>query len=138
MFGHDITPYFIGGGFMEDKIKVIKVENTDDSIRVYVDHIANTLESMQKFLGGYIEEIYFLRRKINENISFIVNEEGRILDLDPSLQIIHDNKLLEVIHGNMIIVGVGTDGEDYISLNEHQIDIISKKLKNTNIPSFVV
>ena len=51
--------------------------------------IENTLEELQKIVGGYIE-FPFLSRVFNENkINIIINEEGKFIDgLKPEIAII--------------------------------------------------
>lgn len=63
--------------------------------------IDNTLETMQKIVGGYIETV-----TLSNGIVLICNEEGRLKGLKPSARI-----LGEVYFGNVILAGYDGDGE---------------------------
>ena len=63
--------------------------------------IDNTLETMQKIVGGYIETV-----TLSNGIVLICNEEGRLKGLKPSARI-----LGEVYFGNVILAGYDEGGE---------------------------
>lgn len=63
--------------------------------------IDNTLETMQKIVGGYIETV-----TLSKDTVLICNEEGRLKGLQPSARI-----LGEVYFGNVILAGYDEDGE---------------------------
>lgn len=60
--------------------------------------IDNTLEALQKAVGGYIETV-----TIAKDACLICNEEGRLLDLKPQ------NVLGMEFYGNVLLVGVKGD-----------------------------
>ncbi|OMI07734.1 hypothetical protein BVL54_20105 [Bacillus paralicheniformis] len=72
--------------------------------------IVNDLKGYQTTVGGYIEVAY-----INEErtIAAIFNEEGKILNLPPNIDIGFDK-----IVGTVVIVGA--DGEEFRSLTEEE------------------
>ena len=55
---------------MEDKISVVIIEPGKDPRH---DHIENTLESLQKTVGGYIETV-----TLASDLVIVCDEEGRI------------------------------------------------------------
>ena len=61
--------------------------------------VANTLESFQSLVGGYIETVY-----LTNHLIMIVNEEGKLLDL-PNNFTWHNDP----IKGNAVFVGVKDD-----------------------------
>lgn len=63
--------------------------------------IDNTLEAMQKIVGGYIETV-----TLDKNIVLICNEEGRLKGLQPSVRV-----LGKIYVGNVIYAGYDEDGE---------------------------
>lgn len=83
---------------MKDKIRAI-VKMPNDKYG-HVVHISNTLEELQKLVGGYIETV-----PIAADV-MIVNEEGKLLGLKPNFQYGPD-----VICGTMVMVG--RDGENF-------------------------
>ena len=94
--------------------------------------IKNTLEDLQKIVGGYIE-IPFLSRDFNENgIDTIINEEGKFIEgLEPEIAIIKDGKILDIVYGNCVFASHDHEGNT-IELNEEQKQIVKKEL-NTDI-----
>lgn len=91
--------------------------------------IKNTLEDLQKIVGGYIE-IPFLSRDFNENkIDTIINEEGKFIDgLEPEIAVIKDGKILDIIYGNCIFASHDHEGNT-IELTEEQKKIVEEELK---------
>lgn len=93
--------------------------------------INNTLEELQKIVGGYIE-FPFLGNKFKDNIiDVIINEEGKFIEgLNPEIAII-DNKtggILDVVYGNCIFASHDEEGNT-IELNEKQICIVAEELE---------
>lgn len=91
--------------------------------------INNTLEELQKIVGGYIE-IPFLSRVFNENkINIIINEEGKFIEgLKPEIAIIKNNQILDIVYGNCIFASHDIEGNT-IALNEEQTKIVKEELK---------
>lgn len=83
--------------------------------------IDGTLESMQELVGGYIE---IVRYETMGSILYVVNEEGKVLDMKPN-KFINDGK--DLICGDFFVAGYGPneDGEmDIIGLNERQEEFV--------------
>ena len=79
------------------KIKAI-IKRPDEEF----GHIANIsciLENLQKTVGGNIETLYLGRGTI-----LIVNEEGKLLGLEPNFRIGH-GAFVDLIVGTAIVVG---------------------------------
>ena len=74
--------------------------------------IPNTLESLQKEVGGYIEAVH-----VGEGIYMICNEEGKFNGSEPNF-----NMGADVIMGDVIFVG--TEGEEFASLSDKQHEAI--------------
>ena len=62
-------------------------------------NIANTLEALQEFVGGYIETV-----TLTSDVVLICNEEGRLLDLPYGGTI-----LRKKFYGPLLLVGVYGD-----------------------------
>lgn len=108
-------------------MKVIVLSNG----KLEAKEIENTLENLQKIVGGYIE-IPFLGGIFNKyKINPIINEEGKFTDgLKPEIALIDSNtkKVLDIIYGNCIFVSHDEVGET-ISLNDEQIKVVMEELK---------
>ena len=93
--------------------------------------IDNTLEELQKIVGGYIE-IPFLSHEFNANeIDIIINEEGKFIDgLEPEIAVIDGTtqRILDVVYGNCIFASHDHEGNT-TGLNEEQKQIVKNKLK---------
>lgn len=92
--------------------------------RAYVKTIVNSLEEMQKLVGGLIEPICF--DPTNKAIAFC-NEEFLINGSEPNRFFSHT-----IIHGTFFIVGNETDenGEQRVcSLTDEQVELFDNFLK---------
>ncbi len=79
--------------------------------------ITNTLEDMQKLVDGYIEVI---PTDIYDKVFMIVNEEGKLYELEPNIHYYRD-----IILGNVVFVRIGNNGE-WSSISDKQIAAIKK------------
>ena len=92
----------------DEKIRVLVVEPMKEP---KVEYIENTLDGMQKVVGGLIEEI-----DLNDNTVLVCNEEGKLMNLQANRRVGRD-----VIAGTFFIAG--DDGsEDLVSLTDEQIN----------------
>ena len=97
--------------------------------------IDNSLKALQNEVGGYIEIPSFSRKLSENNIDMIINEEGKVNRLQPQLAIYQDNKIVDVICGNIIFASANKDGET-IGLTDEQIEVVKEVLKYDVICEF--
>lgn len=92
--------------------------------------IENTLESLQKIVGGWIEIPYISHRFREEVIDVIINEEGKMIGLEPQIAVINKdrNQIIDLIAGNCIFASHDKEGNT-IGLTNEQIEIIKEELK---------
>ena len=103
-----------------DKIKVVIKEPGKAAREIEIE---NTLERLQKLVGGRIETLWFAK-----NVWMIVNEEGKIRDLPFNFYLWDD-----VIVGPAIFVGSDGDELDDCPVSAQTIDrIIQKGDENEN------
>lgn len=100
--------------------------------------ITNSLEDLQKIVGGYIE-VPFLSKTFGQNwIDIIINEEGKYINnLKPEIAIV-DKKtgnILDLVMGNCVFAGHDDKGET-IELNEEQTKIVKNELKHTALLNY--
>lgn len=99
---------------MSKRIKVVLAEPGKEA---KVTEIENTLENLQKIVGGYIECIY----PFEDNVGIICNEEGKLIGLEPNRVLRDDNgNAVDIIFGTFIITGL-TEA-DFGSLTDEQAD----------------
>lgn len=93
-------------------MRKIKVIMCPADRKPYVTWISDTLENMQKIVGGYIETF-----ALAENAVIICNEEGRLMGLPENRSLPLDN-----FHGDCFICGAA--GEDFTSISEHDMALL--------------
>lgn len=108
------------------KIKVIIKKSNQ---KYQITEIENKLENLQEIVEGLIEAPY-IPGLTEKGITTFVNEEGKILNLKPSIALTQNDEILDLIHGNVLFASVDEEGET-IGLNEEQIEIITKHLNNS-------
>ena len=98
---------------MEKELMRVVIAHTS---RVEVKDIPNTLEALQKIVGGNIE---VFRAFADKDIVTICNEEGYLLNLKP-------NKYFPGIVGNVVICGV--NGEEFTSISTEKAKKLARLL----------
>lgn len=111
---------------MEEKgtLKVVyyKLDIDTGTIGMEVIEIADTLEDMQRLVGGHIE-VYPVC--FEHNIILICNEEGKLVDLPATALVEADKRLSpEVICGNFFVCRVS--GENMVSIKDEDMEYIKK------------
>lgn len=93
--------------------------------------ISNTLEELQKIVGGYIE-FPFLGNKFKDNvIDVIINEEGKFVEgLKPEIAIVNEKvgSILDIVYGNCVFASHDKDGNT-IALTDEQIKVVMEELE---------
>lgn len=84
-----------------EKMKVI-IKRPDEKVG-HVANISNTLENLQKIVGGHIE----VHTLTSNGCVLICNEEGKLKKLEPNFRL--GNVFPDVIVGTVIITGTNDD-----------------------------
>lgn len=93
----------------DDTMTVLVVE---PMAQPYQKTIPNTLEAMQKLVGGYIQAVY----PFDDPVAVVCNEEGKLLDLLPNRFLRDENGTpYDYIAGTFFVAGLGE--EDFKSLS---------------------
>ena len=89
-----------------EKIEILVVE---PMVKPYKAVIDNTLDAMQKIVGGYIEPIYL------DDVAVVVNEEGKI-NGSPLNRSLYDNgERFDIAAGTFFICGLGEENFDSLT-----------------------
>lgn len=104
---------------------MLKVIIKEPNKTAVITTIAKTLKEYQKLVNGYIECIPY--PNIN-NVSIIVNEEGKLKGLQPNFNL---PEYGEAVVGTAIIVGVR--GVDFTNIPNNKIQPILEYLKENDI-----
>ena len=83
----------------------------------YFKLIDNTLETFQSIVGGYIETY-----RLTNDLLIILNEEGKLIELEPNFVIPCHNNQREIIVGNVAIVT--TKDCEFEGLNKDHMDFL--------------
>lgn len=108
---------------MNNVIKILSIRRGESPC---LTHINNDLESLQKFVGGYIEAV-----PLTDNILLICNEEGKIKGLKPSCMIWR-GKINDIIAGDCFLCG--SDGEEFADYPEGA-EISVEKMTHIELPA---
>jgi Domain of unknown function (DUF3846) len=100
----------MGGEKIMEKEKFVRVLICKAGETPKVKMIENTLANLQKFVGGYIEVSYAV-----EGITMIINEEGKIQNLNPNFII----RSFDVIVGDVLFIG--SADEEFASISDDEI-----------------
>lgn len=65
-------------------------------------NISNSLESLQKIVGGFIEIIALTD---DEDVDIVINEEGKLNGLPLNRFITHKGQIIDTLMGDIVIVG---------------------------------
>lgn len=100
------------------KLKVIKVTSKE----IEVKEIEDSLESLQNEVEGYIEIF-----RLDESHVIILNEEGKLKNLDLSLILQNEFGNYEELVGNLIFCKV-TKAGNFSSLSEKEIEMLMENV----------
>ena len=94
---------------MEEQTEKIEILVVEPMIKPYKAVIDNTLDAMQKVVGGYIEPIYL------DDVAVVVNEEGKI-NGSPLNRSLYDNgERFDIAAGTFFVCGLGEDSFDSLT-----------------------
>ncbi len=85
------------------------------------------LQDMQKAVDGTLECWDYLRRLYDNGIVLYCNDEGKIQGLTPSVIVVNsEGETVEMICGNVLLVGYDFEEDHSVSLTDEQIKIIGE------------
>ncbi|MBP3930248.1 MAG: DUF3846 domain-containing protein [Peptostreptococcaceae bacterium] len=112
----------------EELIKSVIIRDNTLELKV----IENTLHTFQEIVGGLIEVPFVSHKLYEKGIDIIINEEGKLLDLKPSMVVMNEGKIIDIIHGNVIFTSYDNYGNQK-SLTQEQTDyileLVNKRVK---------
>lgn len=103
------------------KEKQIKAVILEPFKKARIETIENSLETIQGLVGGYIEVL-----KLNDYVDIILNEEGKLIGLEPNFRFKHD-----VVVGTVVFVS--HRGAEFASLHDDWIEYITEIFGNTDL-----
>lgn len=96
--------------------------------------IPNTLEALQRLVGGYIEIPAYLpaHLKLPKGLDVVINEEGRLSRLPVNFAVVEDSAILDTIHGAVVCARVDGDGE-FVSIQPGDLEAVQKALASEGV-----
>ena len=93
-----------------------------------VIEIDGSLEGMQKFVGGYIEQIC----PFKDPVAIVCNEEGKINRMELNRAVYGETgEMIDIIAGPMFICGLGE--EDFTSIQGEMLEKYMEKFKHPEV-----
>lgn len=102
--------------------KIKAIVKRPDELYGHVCHISNSLQNLQKTVGGYIETVY-----LTDDVVIICNEEGLLQNLPFNMKL-HDQELV----GTLIVCGI--EGDELTDLGisfdewKYVVDVFNSEL----------
>ena len=85
----------------------------------YSQELPDTLEEMQKLVGGTIQAIY----PFEEPVALICNGDGKLLGLPPNRALRDENGVLyDIVCGTFFLCAAPPDSDSFESLTEEQLE----------------
>lgn len=84
--------------------------------------LKNDYKVFQNFVEGYFETIPLFK-----NFVLVVNEEGKLKGLEPSIVLSLNDEVIDVLVGNCFFTKV--EGEDFVSLDINDVDLLLNHLR---------
>ena len=96
----------------------MKVVIVEPQKKPEVREIGDSLEAMQKIVGGLIEAVY----PFDAPVALICNEEGKLLDL-PLNRALRDDagEVYDIISGTFFLCAAPTDSDHFAGLTDQQV-----------------
>lgn len=98
------------------------------------------LADLQSKVGGYIECLdysYLLQNKmkIEKEFDLILNEEGKLMGLEPNIVLRNDEcRVVDIVVGDIVLVGVDEEEGDFCDFPEEYVDEVMEILEIDEYP----
>lgn len=98
------------------KIKAILVKVGQKPALIELEE---SLENLQKLVGGFIEMVQLTD---DIDVDIVVNEEGKLNGSLMNKIIVHEDRVIDVLAGDLVIVGANTLTGETVSVPESKIE----------------
>ncbi len=97
-----------------------------DGENLYPTEIENTLEDMQEIVGGWIEHVPM---ESLGSIDMWCNDEGKLINLDPTIALTYKGKIYDVVCGNVVFLRHDGEGNS-VGLTDDDLNFLEKKFND--------
>lgn len=111
-----------------EAIRVIQFKREGDRTVMQETTMKNELDTFNDFVGGYIEVTGAVPDgdKKGEPLHLVINEEGRIHRLAPTIGFAMGNEIVDYTSGNAVLLRSNEHG-DFDSLTQDDIDYLTRR-----------
>lgn len=110
-----------------DRIQVVLIEPQKKPVKKWID---NSLEEMQKLVGGWIENVT-IGSSEDARIGIMLNEEGKLIGL-PVNRILRGRSGSDVLVGTFFVTAYNDEG-DQVSLTEKEADDFIRRFSTIEV-----
>lgn len=90
------------------------------------------LHYLQSLVGGLIEH-YIIDEELNElHIDMWIDDEGKMKGLPPTIALLHEGELVDVIVGNCVFSKYNSEGET-LGLDAHEVGIVDRWIREQKV-----
>lgn len=114
-------------------MKTLILENTTKEL-VSKD-IEEGYKSLQREVDGLIECPVLSNKLYANGVDTYINEEGKLLPLEPSAVVFHEGEVIDVVAGNIVFVGYTDEGKT-IGLTDEQETLVRDMFENPSILAY--
>ena len=113
-------------------LKGLKLSTDRTCTKFEIPDGPNTLDVLQGQVGWYIEIPHIVPQVDELGIDMVINDEGKLLGLEPTLAILKGSQVVEVICGPILFVSHNEEG-DTVSLNANQTKYLMSTVFNSQV-----
>lgn len=113
-------------------LKGLKLSTDRTCTKFEIPDGPNTLDVLQEQVGGYIEIPHIVPQFDELGIDMVINDEGKLLGLEPTLAILKGSQVVEVICGPILFVSHNEEGAT-VSLNANQTKYLMSTVFNPQV-----
>lgn len=113
-------------------LKGLKLSTDRTCTKFEIPDGPNTLDVLQGQVGGYIEIPHIVPQFDELGIDMVINDEGKLLGLEPTLAILKGSQVVEVICGPILFVSHDEEGNT-VSLNDNQTEYLMSTVFNPRV-----
>ena len=112
------------------KIPTLRVLVVEPLRAPYTRELPDTLEEMQKLVGGTIQAIY----PFEEPVALICHDEGKLLGLPPNRALRDENGVMyDIVCGTFFLCAAPPDSDSFESLIEEQLARYEKRFRTPEL-----
>lgn len=111
--------------------KYLVLQTDGDFKEVHEEDYKSTYALLRDNVEGSIEHISWIKAFDERGIDLWINDEGKLIDLDPTVALFDDGNIVEVLNGNIVFSRYDSDGKT-LPLTDEDITFIKNYMNKTS------